>query len=340
MALYDNFSEWRHAAPSQRERASYELAQVLPTGFAFDAVRSFELAGRQCEIAQFTLGTARFSLIPGNTVQLGFDVANWTPTPDMIESWRDTAQEYGIEESLHDYVDARTSEIRTATVAPLLVENQYAEVGWRQIDSSDAEVQALLQQHPRGVTSFGDVTTRVTVTDSGHIIAERADENDLSHAAIATNFIEAGFRLPTPDEWEYFCGTGATTLFRWGDHVPCDRYPTDISPEEATWRRQWALSSGQLERPEAGFRRDWEFHRVANAFGLHIASDPYKMELTTQAGLTFGGDGGGAICGGAGFLSGWLPLASAWNDPDVCQHAPDVEISLGYTVARRVLPLT
>ncbi|MGW1061035.1 hypothetical protein [Micromonospora rubida] len=28
---------------------------------------------------------------------------------------------------------------------------------------------------------------------------------------------DLGLRPATPDEWEYACGAGATTLFRWGD---------------------------------------------------------------------------------------------------------------------------
>lgn len=340
MPLFDTFSDWQQASPAERERAAQGLAQALPIGFTFDAIHSFELTGRRCEIAQFTIGGARFSLIPGNTVQLGFSAAEWAPTQDMVQSWEDTAQEYGIEEPLREYVDVRTKGIRSVTFAPLLVETRYAEVGWRQIDAATEEMQALLKKHPRGVTNVSETTTRLTVGDDGRVTAERTDENGLSHTAVALGFAQSGFRLPTPDEWEYFCGTGSTTLFRWGDHVPCDRYPTDISPEEAAWRRQWVLAAGQLERPPEGFGRDWEFHRVANAFGLHIASDPYKIELTTQPGFTVGGDGGGTICGGAGFLSGWLPLASAWNDPDFYEQSHGEEISLGYTVARRVLQLS
>lgn len=84
---------------------------------------------------------------------------------------------------------------------------------------------------------------------------------------------------------------------------------------------------------------DWECHRAANAFGLYIASNPYEVELTNEAGVTRGGDGGCSACGGMGFFSGWLPLASAWNDPDFCRHPLENEIALGYTVARRVMSL-
>jgi formylglycine-generating enzyme required for sulfatase activity len=34
-----------------------------------------------------------------------------------------------------------------------------------------------------------------------------------------------GVRLNTPEEWEYACGAGARTLFRWGEDNPDDGYP-------------------------------------------------------------------------------------------------------------------
>lgn len=339
MALYGSFSEWQQASPAQKERAAHALARALPDGFAFDAVRSFDFAGRHADIAQFTLGDACFSLVPGATVRLGFDAADWTPTPDMVESWQDTARTYGIDESLHDHVDARTRERRTVTLGPLLVETRHAEVGWRKIDSRDARVRALLDKHPQGATQYDGVITRITVSDNGEVVAEQADARALTYAGIVRQDAGSGFRFPTPDEWEYLCGAGASTLFRWGNHVPCDRYPTDAVPDEAASERETAIEGARAGHPVADFPRGRKFESDPNAFGLYIASDPYKEEVTTEAGLTCGGDGGCTICGGAGFMVGWLPLASAWNDADFCRHAPDDGIPVGYTVARRVLAL-
>lgn len=131
----------------------------------------------------------------------------------------------------------------------------------------------------------------------------------------------------------------APTLFRWGDHVPCDRYPTDVCPAEAAWRRRWVLSAGKLERPPEGFASDWDYHRQPNGFGLLIASDPYKNELVAEFGITRGGDGGCTICGGAGFFIGWLTLATAYFEEHSCKHDPTESVSHGYTVGRRVLEL-
>jgi hypothetical protein len=185
--------------------------------------------------------------------------------------------------------------------------------------------------------SCGDVCTRIRRQADGSIIAERALER--THAELVEQLIASGFRFPTNDEWEYACGCGAATLFRWGDHVPCDRYPTDINPAEAAWRRKWVLSGGKLEYPKKGFASDWDLHRQPNAFGLFIASNPYKYEIVADIGTTRGGDGGCTICGGAGFFVGWLTLATSYFEEHSCKHDTKEPVSVGYTFCRRVLDL-
>ncbi|HEX8201926.1 MAG TPA: hypothetical protein VF590_15730 [Isosphaeraceae bacterium] len=115
--------------------------------------------------------------------------------------------------------------------------------------------------------------------------------------------------------------------------------PTNVSPAEAAWRRRWVLSGGTLEPPPGGFPPDWDLHRRANAFGIHIASDPYKSELLAEPDTTRGGDGGGTIRGGTGFFVGWLTLATAYFEEHACRRDPQDLITPGYTIGRRVLPL-
>lgn len=95
-----------------------------------------------------------------------------------------------------------------------------------------------------------------------------------------------GFRLPTSDEWEWACGAGARTFFRWGDDCPADDHPH-----------------------APGF----DLHRRPNAFGLTVAWDPYKPEVVAEPELLRGGDGGGAMCGGLSDFYGWIPLATAFT---------------------------
>ena len=126
----------------------------------------------------------------------------------------------------------------------------------------------------------------------------------ITRADLVAHLKNDGFRLLTSDEWEYLCGGGIATLFRWGDHAPCDRYPTDISREEIEWRTEWVRSSGKLERPVGGFTSDWDYHRLPNSLGLLIAQNPYQSELVNEPGVLRGGDGGCSICGGIGYFAG------------------------------------
>jgi hypothetical protein len=51
----------------------------------------------------------------------------------------------------------------------------------------------------------------------------------------------------------------------------------------------------------------------ANAFGLHIATDPYKWEFCAELDVFRGGDGGEAWCGGAGILAIWRALGTPYR---------------------------
>jgi hypothetical protein len=105
-------------------------------------------------------------------------------------------------------------------------------------------------------------------------------------------------RLPSPDEWEWACGAGAATLFRWGDDHPMDRLPID---------------SFSTEPP----------HRLPNAFGLRIGQDPYHAERTTNPYIVCGGDGGSMVCGAGGHFLAWLTLATSYRDADFAQWLID-----------------
>ena len=97
-----------------------------------------------------------------------------------------------------------------------------------------------------------------------------------------------GFRLPSPDEWEYACAAGARSLFRWGDDCP-----------------------DSCSYDERGF----DLHRRPNAFGLRLPWNTYDLELCE--GRQFrGGDGGGAVHGGLGNVVTWIPLAGAFRIPE------------------------
>ena len=319
-----SLEHWKLMSATERQQTAKRVARQLPNGFELESVQTFELAGLANQIAQFRFERARFALVPGGLVSIGFDAGRWTPVQDERESWAKTVSDYGITGRIEEHVTHATTRRRQVELNPFLIEALPHEAGWQPIDLHDPTVQQILAENSVGRNidySRDHITTRVRWSTGGTVIAQRA--RNVTHADLIAELAatRAGFRYPTPDEWEYACGGGAWTLFRWGDHVPCDRYPTDVNPA-------------------GGFEPDWDHHRQPNAFGLQIATDPYKFELTHTPGITRGGDGGTASCGGMGFFMGWLALATAYFEDHTCKHDPAETIAHGHTLARRVFPLT
>ncbi|MYU22528.1 hypothetical protein [Streptomyces sp. SID8352] len=128
------------------------------------------------------------------------------------------------------------------------------------------------------------------------------EDEDLSEppADMPAVLAARGLRMPSSDEWEHACGAGADTLFRWGDDCPLDDVPLPDRP-------------GPQHRP--------------NAFGLRIAYDTYRTELSSDVTAVHGGDGGESVCGGYGALLAWLPLATAHRNPFMAEfvYGPDGE---------------
>jgi hypothetical protein len=116
-----------------------------------------------------------------------------------------------------------------------------------------------------------------------------------------------GFELPSLDLWEYACRSGSRTLWRWGDEVPLDAYPTN--------------------------RDRFDLHLRPNAFGLNMTSSAWSWESCADDRLIVGGNGGTTIFEGAGYLLAWLPLASSFFE------IRNAEADTSFTSARRILRL-
>jgi hypothetical protein len=144
------------------------------------------------------------------------------------------------------------------------------------------------------------LSPRRTVTVATVLMAVE-DENLTEPPADMPAVLAArGLRMPSSDEWEYACGAGTGTLFRWGNECPLDRIPY-----------------GDSTGPQ---------HQLS-VFGLRIAYDVYRTELTSDITAVHGGDGGESVCGGYGNLLAWLPLATANRNPFMAEfvYGPDGE---------------
>lgn len=309
--------EWQKLSEEQKYRYSEELAAHLPQSVIFKGLRFYPDGGPELSIAIFEYGGALFSLMPGGEVQIGCEAGNFRPTDGQIESFQKSAQEYGIDRDIYSYVQSVTTPPRKVTFSPMLVEIQPTKIGLEAISSDEPKIQKLLKEFPEHQSVTRDCRSALQPDNSYGF--QRCQDGSIeawpivrkTHADIEAELAAEGMRLLTFDEWEYACGAGSTTLFRWGDFCPSDGYPDD---NEA----------------------DWKLHLQPNLFGLHIAQNPYDCEIISDKHTVRGGDGGCTICGGTGFFLGWLTLATAYWEPDLLEwFARDIRGHL----MRRVIPL-
>lgn len=234
-------------------------AVARETGTVFAGLSGHTYAGRDGRVAFFERDGIRFALVPGATADLGHDAARFAPTARQCDDFAEAAADYGIAVSLRDFVVANTSPARRVTLPALLV--------------------------------------AVRSEESESLVATEFDGGD-GHRWVLGGLAARGLRPPAPDEWEWACGAGATTLFRWGDEYPEGEPDGDVP---------------LLTDP--------------NLFGLIIGDDPYRSEFTTDPAVLCGGDGGSALCGGSGAFLSWLAVATAFRDPEQARVIAEGELT-------------
>jgi hypothetical protein len=198
---------WKNVTAQEQEVIARSLAKQLPSGFQFDSIQEYRLGGQQNRVAFFQKENARFALISGGVVTIGYDSERpWQPNPDELEDWQETAEEYRIDRTIQEHIAEATLRVREVELSPFLIETKTFELGWEALEIEDPEVQEILRKHPTHSyveVSYGDSSVRVQRKDDGSIIAECS--LDCTHAELAADLAISHFRFPTSDEWEFAC---------------------------------------------------------------------------------------------------------------------------------------
>ncbi|HTJ39240.1 MAG TPA: hypothetical protein VL738_38940 [Dactylosporangium sp.] len=313
------WERWTAIGDAEAEALVTRIAGQL--GAASVDVRQHEYAGRRNRIALFDLDGVQFALVPGGQVQVGYDAARFAATPDQLESYRDSSQGYGLQDSIHEHIAAYTSPSRVADLPALLVAVEAVQAGLTEMPVDEPVILRKVEELRRTVSLTGGVMPaqiewagfgRALLSPEGEVRAAWMYD-DPTYDEEVTRLASLGRRLLTPDEWEYACGAGATSLFRWGD-----TYPSGTDP--------YTASTGP--------------HRQPNLFGLVIGQDPYRDERTADPTVVCGGDGGSMVCGGAGEFVSWLTIATAYRNAEYAEFIQQESEYLDQMLIRPAIPLT
>ncbi len=336
---------WDALTRAEREDVARAVSREHPR-FQFLDIRRHAQGDQVHEVAFFDWSGIEFALTPGAEIDLGYDPAHpWVPRPEEREGYEELrinarqGSEYrqtvpgpggqrefalvvppGEMLPLEDYIQEYLTRLRHVRIDPLLLEVLASRAGIRHLEPGERNFDPSMADNLLpgigGCSRFVDgVTIQYRLDRDGtlRIWEERA----VSHAEILGVMAAEGFRLPTSDEWEYACGAGLRTLFRWGDHSPPEYYdPGPLAVSEA--ERREAMED--LERFVEMFhhrqdnRRDFDNPAIQpNAFGLLMTDGSNDAESCMEAGIMRGGDSGFGACGGMDlFTACWLPQATAF----------------------------
>ncbi|MBS1953330.1 MAG: hypothetical protein JST89_04035 [Cyanobacteria bacterium SZAS-4] len=304
-----SYESWVESTAEQKQSLCNEIAaRIAEPQFTFTGLKSHRYCEREEVLGLFEHAGKEFVLIPANEAAIGFDVNEFRPTDAQKESFTQGQEEVRdvVPVTMPEFLERFTTRSRTVKVGSMLVECVPEKPSRLPADPNLPEVQTLMRGEASRLSEFRSEFIHDDEGARKEIVVWR--ERSITRKEIEEEIRAQKFRLPTSDEWEYLCGGGATTLFRWGDNNPSD------------WREN------------AAYRYD------RNCFFLDIAHDTYALEAVTEPDVFRGGDGGGAECSGDPIFYTWFPLATAFLCRSLANPQPEMHWSDRFQV-RRVFDL-
>lgn len=292
------------------EQSRRALLTSLPNrypAFQFKHFASFARYGVHTESAVYERDDREYVFVPGDRVVLGWDGFVEGQDAATKQEIVEILAEYDVEDS-DAYLRETMSPLRQAVIHPMLVERRLRGIGWRQVSLEDERLQAWQNK----ISSFANSPNNMSLTIQKTLrLNKSCDEitaelyESLSLDQLYTELQAEELRLPNEDEWEYLCGGGNRTLWRWGDSFNFDMRIRHFDAEETS-------------------EKVYELEKM-NGFGLQMAYDPYRYEIVDAPCLFKGADGGSNICGGLGLVLGYLPVATFFRDQSL-----DEEMKAGF----------
>ena len=321
---------WKNLEKEEQENILRQIGKQ--NDMVFKSMETFSRWGLETTTAVYTYQDSEFVFVPGDTVTLGWNGFVNGMTQATKTLWQEELEDFDIEDNVETYLQSITSDIRQATIAPMLVERTIMEIGWEIVSEYDVRVQTEFAEKLKIAKkascnqrqwNVGDMRFRAKKTEQG---VELALYHNMSKEQVCAQIAKEGrFRLPTMDQWEYLAGGGIRTLFPWGDDMACYMVEErDKDDDEILWYR--IDTKGDLESP--------------NFFGIIIGNDSYQMELIADGLGAKGGDGGCSCCGGFPMME-YLVCSPYYYDEQMMEDLIDETHCNGdFEFVRRVKTVT